>query len=106
MVHIFEPNLFSVLDVENIRLHYAKTLAHWLERFDANAERIAAMTDPSFVRAWRLYLAGSLASFTAGDLQLFQVVFAHGQCNDVPWTRWHLYREPHALEQAWKPVTS
>ena len=106
MMQIFEPNRFSVLDVENIRLHYAKTLAHWLERFEANAERIAVMTDPGFVRAWRLFLARSLASFTAGDLQLFQVVFAHGHCNDVPWTRWHLYREPHNLEKTWKPVTS
>ena len=105
MMAIFEPNGFSVLDVENLRLHYAKTLANWLERFEANADRIVAMTDPAFVRAWRLYLAGSLASFTAGDLQLFQVVFAHGACNDVPWTRWHLHREPHPHQKTWKPVT-
>jgi cyclopropane-fatty-acyl-phospholipid synthase len=106
MMRIFEPNHFSVLDVENIRLHYARTLAHWLERYEANVERIGKMTDPAFVRAWRLYLAGSLASFTAGDLQLFQVVFVHGGCNEVPWTRWHLYNDERRKEKAWKPVTS
>ena len=29
-----------------------------------------------FARAWRLYLAGSVAAFRAGNLQLFQVLFA------------------------------
>jgi cyclopropane-fatty-acyl-phospholipid synthase len=99
MMRIFEPNGFSVLDVENIRLHYAKTLANWLERFEASADRIAAMTDAAFVRAWRLYLAGSLASFTAGDLQLFQVVFAPGTSNEVPWTRWHVYNDKHSVSR-------
>jgi cyclopropane-fatty-acyl-phospholipid synthase len=40
---------------------------------------------------WRLYLCGSVASFTTGSLQLFQVLFAPGGSNDVPWTRAHLY---------------
>jgi cyclopropane-fatty-acyl-phospholipid synthase len=93
MMQIFEPHNFSVLDVENLRLHYARTLAHWLERFEASADKIEAMTDSAFVRAWRLYLAGSMASFTAGDLQLFQLVFSNGTCNDVPWTRWRLYND-------------
>jgi cyclopropane-fatty-acyl-phospholipid synthase len=104
MMQIFEPNNFSVLDVENLRLHYARTLAHWLERFEANTDKIEAMTDSAFVRAWRLYLAGSMASFTAGDLQLYQVVFAHGTCNEVPWTRWRLYHDTRK-EKKWNRVT-
>ena len=91
MMQIIEPHNFSLLDVENLRMHYGRTLAHWLQRFEANAGKIEAMTDRSFVRAWRLYLAGSMASFTAGDLQLFQIVFAPGHNNDVPWTRWRQY---------------
>jgi cyclopropane-fatty-acyl-phospholipid synthase len=42
---------------------------------------------------WRLYLAGSIAAFNIGSLQLFQVVFAPQGNNDVPWTRAHLYRD-------------
>jgi cyclopropane-fatty-acyl-phospholipid synthase len=106
MMQIFEPHNFSVLDVENLRLHYARTLAHWLERFEANVDKIEAMTDAAFVRAWRLYLAGSMASFTAGDLQLFQVTFAHGSCNEVPWTRWRLYNDTRSKEKTWNRVTS
>jgi cyclopropane-fatty-acyl-phospholipid synthase len=89
---ILEPRRFSVLDVENLRLHYARTLEHWRERFDSAAARVAAMFDDTFVRAWRLYLAGSQASFTTGYMQLFQVTFARSGDNDVAWTRAELYR--------------
>jgi len=91
MMEIFEPNGFSVLDVENLRLHYARTLAHWLERFDRHQERIEEHFDRAFMRAWRLYLAGSQAAFTSGSLQLFQAVFARATDNDLPWSRAHLY---------------
>jgi cyclopropane-fatty-acyl-phospholipid synthase len=84
---ILEPHAFSVLDVENLRLHYAKTLEHWRERFDRSADRVRAMFDEPFVRAWTLYLAGSQAAFTTGSLQLFQVVLARGASNALPWTR-------------------
>ena len=84
---ILEPHAFSVLDVENLRLHYAKTLEHWRRRFDGSAKQIAMMFDDAFVRAWRLYLAGSQASFSTGSMQLFQVLFARGGSNALPWTR-------------------
>jgi cyclopropane-fatty-acyl-phospholipid synthase len=91
MMEIFEPRAFSVLDIENLRLHYALTLRHWLERFEQQAEHIARMYDEAFVRAWRLYLAGSMAAFTASSLQLFQVVFTRGRNNELAWSRAHVY---------------
>jgi cyclopropane-fatty-acyl-phospholipid synthase len=91
MMEIFEPNGFSILDVENLRLHYAKTLEHWMERYERAQDRVGAMFDEKFMRAWRLYLAGSIAAFTAGTMQLFQVLFADPSKNDLPWTRAHLY---------------
>lgn len=91
MSQIFEPWDLSVLDVENLRLHYAQTLRHWLALYEAAAGRVRAMFDEKFVRMWRLYLAGSVAGFSTGTLQLFQVVFATADNNDIPWTRAHLY---------------
>src|SRR5690606_20900116 len=91
MMEIFEPNGFSVLDVENIRLHYAKTLEGWLERYEQNVEAVRSMFDEAFVRAWRLYLTGSIAAFVHGNLQLFQVLFARTGDNSIPWTRAHVY---------------
>jgi len=92
IMRIFEAANFSVLDLENLRLHYARTLEHWLQRFETAEPQVATMFDPSFVRLWRLYLTGSLAAFSTGALQLFQVVFARARNNDVPWTREQLYR--------------
>lgn len=91
MTDIFEPWGFSVLDIENLRLHYAQTLRHWLDRFEAARDQAAAMFDRRFVRLWRLYLAGSCAAFSAGGLQLFHLVFARSGSNESPWTRAGLY---------------
>jgi cyclopropane-fatty-acyl-phospholipid synthase len=91
MMGIFEPSNLSILDVENLRLHYARTLRDWLVLYENASERVRQMFDEKFVRMWRLYLAGSVAAFTTGTLQLFQVVFAPGESNDVPMTRAHLY---------------
>lgn len=91
MMQIFEPFDFSVLDVENLRLHYAKTLEHWLQRYENNVERVTEMFDADFVRAWRLYLAGSRTAFKMGGMQLFQVSFARAGNNQIPWTREYLY---------------
>src|SRR5580658_7374077 len=63
MAGIFEPWDLSVLDVENLRLHYALTLRHWLGLYDLASERVRTMFDERFVRMWRLYLAGSVAAF-------------------------------------------
>ena len=91
MTDIFEPNGLSVLDVENLRLHYARTLEHWLERYEENLDSVESMFDPDFVRAWRLYLAGSNRAFVHGTLQLFQVLFSRSGMNTIPRTRAHLY---------------
>ena len=91
MMDIIEPHDFSVLDIENLRLHYAETLEHWLQRFNANENVITDMFDENFVRAWRLYLAGSKAAFLESSLQLFQMVFARANDNSIPWSRVHQY---------------
>jgi cyclopropane-fatty-acyl-phospholipid synthase len=84
---VLEPQNLAVLDVENLRLHYGKTLEHWQQRFNEALPRVASLFDETFVRAWQLYLAGSRAAFTTGSMQLFQVVFARGTSNAIPWTR-------------------
>jgi cyclopropane-fatty-acyl-phospholipid synthase len=91
MAQIFEPWELSILDVENLRLHYAQTLRQWLTGYEAASERVREMFDEKFVRMWRLYLAGSAAAFSTGTLQLFQVLFAPSSNNDIAWTRAHLY---------------
>jgi cyclopropane-fatty-acyl-phospholipid synthase len=91
IMEVFRPHEFSVLDVENLRLHYARTLEAWLANFEERVDDVRRMFDERFVRMWRLYLAGSLAAFRAGEMQLFQIVFARPRSNQVPMTRDDLY---------------
>ena len=85
----------EIVDVESLRLHYARTLTEWLRRFDTNIDTVRETYDEYFVRAWRLYLAGCAAAFGASTIQLFQVVFAHPRHNTLALTREHLYRGRH-----------
>jgi cyclopropane-fatty-acyl-phospholipid synthase len=92
MMRVFEPPKLMVLDVENLRPHYARTCALWLQNFDSVADKVAAKYGDEFVRMWRLYLAGSSAGFQSGTLQLYQILFAPLGNTTVPWTRHYQYQ--------------
>jgi len=90
----------EVLDIENLRRHYALTLDAWAERFDRNWERIRAL-DPQrfnerFRRIWRVYLYGCAEAFRLPQsrLHLFQVLFSKGNVTrgSYPMGREFLYR--------------
>jgi cyclopropane-fatty-acyl-phospholipid synthase len=91
---VLAPAGMSVIDVENLRLHYARTLAQWCDRFDAARDEVRAAFGEEFRRAWQMYLAGSQAAFSSGWLQLFQVVFAPRESEPPSWTRAGIYRVP------------
>ena len=84
---VLAPAAMSVVDVENLRLHYARTLSCWSERFAAARNDIRSQYSDEFARAWELYLAGSQAAFASGWMQLFQVVFAPRESAPPSWTR-------------------
>jgi cyclopropane-fatty-acyl-phospholipid synthase len=94
---LLEPVGLSVVDVENLRAHYALTLRHWRERYERAEAEGRVGFDERFRRTWRLYLAGSEAAFRTGSLQLFQVTFAPSGSSAVPWTRRGLYGEARGL---------
>lgn len=89
---VLAPAGMSVVDVENLRLHYARTLAHWSERFVSARADVEGCFGPAFARAWELYLAGSQAAFATGWLQLFQILFAPRESAPPSWTRADLYQ--------------
>lgn len=89
--HVLGPAEMSIVDVENLRLHYAQTLSHWSDRFAAARQSIGDEFGDEFARAWELYLAGSQAAFASGWLQLFQIVFAPRVSAPPSWTRADLY---------------
>jgi cyclopropane-fatty-acyl-phospholipid synthase len=85
--HTLGPAGMSIIDIENLRLHYARTLAHWSERFALASERVRQVYGDEFQRAWELYLAGSQAAFATGWMQLFQIVFIPRGSSPPSWTR-------------------
>lgn len=83
---------FHALDVESLRIHYAKTLDHWAERFEAEWESLVQMYDDRFIRMWRLYLRASAAFFKNGGLNIHQILFSKGVNNTLMLTRESLYQ--------------
>jgi cyclopropane-fatty-acyl-phospholipid synthase len=62
-------------DVENLRLHYALTLRHWLERATKARAEIEAMYDARFFRMWEFYLAGGIVMFESGAACNYQLQY-------------------------------
>jgi cyclopropane-fatty-acyl-phospholipid synthase len=62
-------------DVETLRLHYAYTLRHWLERAIGARAKIESMYDARFFRMWEFYLAGGIVMFESGSACNYQVQY-------------------------------
>ena len=86
---------FEILDVECLRLHYARTCRHWVERLRANAEEARRLVGERVYRTWLLYLTCSVVAFETSSIGLYQVLMQkHGDrtMGDAPGTREDLYR--------------
>jgi cyclopropane-fatty-acyl-phospholipid synthase len=82
------------IDAESLREHYARTLWHWVERLESNADAARAEVGDERYRVWRIYMAGSAHAFDRGWLSLWQVLA--GKANPDgrlprPLTREHMY---------------
>jgi cyclopropane-fatty-acyl-phospholipid synthase len=94
-----ERSGLEVIDVENLRRHYAPTLDAWAERFERNWDAIHAL-DPErfnerFRRIWLVYLIGCAEMFRSplGRTHLFQVLFSKGNItrDSYPMSRAFIY---------------
>jgi cyclopropane-fatty-acyl-phospholipid synthase len=79
------------MDVENLRRHYATTLTHWTERFEAAGERLKAIAGEKRWRIWRLYLAGCAHGFANNWMALHQVLAIKAGADVLPLTRDYMY---------------
>lgn len=82
-------------DVESLRLHYAKTLWHWVNRLEERrAEAIAAVGEKAY-RVWRIYMAGSAHAFERGWLSIYQILAGKADRDGklgLPLTREFIYK--------------
>jgi cyclopropane-fatty-acyl-phospholipid synthase len=89
-------NGLEVVDVEDLRPHYARTLMLWVHRLEAHRDEAVALAGADRYRVWRIYLAGMALAFDAGWLSVVQVLAykAHnGRPAARPWSRAHQYTE-------------
>lgn len=66
-------------DVENLRLHYAKTLREWYARCVAHKDAIVEMYDERFYRMWIFYLSGATAAFESGGMCNYQIQYTRSR---------------------------
>ena len=93
-----------VTDIEVLRLHYAKTLEHWHDRFQKNREQIAELYDERFCRMWEFYLKGCEMAFKHWNQMVFQMQVSPRQ-DAVPLTREYItdWERDQARKQSAKP---
>jgi cyclopropane-fatty-acyl-phospholipid synthase len=83
---------FEVLDIENLRPHYALTCQAWFERLQENVTQCLRHVDGSVYRTWLLAFAASAACFEDGRLNLNQILlYKPGHSADRPFTREYMY---------------
>ena len=90
---VVERTGLLVTDIEVLRLHYAETLRHWRQRFQANRARIRELYDERFCRMWEIYLAGTELSFIHQDMVVFQIQLTK-RPDAVPLTRDYMALPP------------
>jgi cyclopropane-fatty-acyl-phospholipid synthase len=66
----------EVLDVENLRPHYALTCAAWVANLTAHRDACLALVDATTYRTWLLYLAAAAVSFERGQTEVYQTLLA------------------------------
>jgi cyclopropane-fatty-acyl-phospholipid synthase len=95
-----EKSTLIMTDVEILRIHYARTLSEWLNRFSSHRDEVAERMGETFCRMWEFYLAATSSAFRYWDLIVFHMQLAkhHGS---VPIHRDYMFRgveHPDQLE--------
>ena len=84
----------EVVDVESLRLHYARTLEHWSQRLENNLEAAGQQVPEQALRIWRLYLAGCAYAFARGWINIDQILATKPYTDgalELPATRADIY---------------
>ena len=85
----------EVVDVESLRLHYARTLDHWSQRLEQKLDAAAKQVPEQALRIWRLYLAGCAYAFAHGWINIDQILATKPHADgslELPPTRADIYR--------------
>jgi cyclopropane-fatty-acyl-phospholipid synthase len=83
IVTAMQDNGFEVRHEENLREHYARTLAGWCANLDAGWAEAVREVGQGRARVWRLYMTGSRLGFEHRTLELHQVLGVRTEDGDA-----------------------
>lgn len=92
-----------VTDMEILRLHYAETIRHWRNRFEAARADIAELYDERFCRMFEFYLGIAEQSFRARRQYNWQIQLAK-RVDVLPITRDYIAENERAFAKPAKRV--
>ena len=93
-----ERSGLMITDVETLRLHYARTLQLWRERFADHRDAIRSLYDEQFCRMFEFYLTGAELAFRRQSEVVFQIQLSRSQTAS-PSDRGYMLRDS-AMEEA------
>ena len=83
-VAFLERGGLEVRDVHALREHYVRTVAGWMENFEANLDRLTELVGEEVVRVWRLYLVGGAMAFRDGRMGVDQILMVRPGSHTLP----------------------
>jgi cyclopropane-fatty-acyl-phospholipid synthase len=81
----------EAVDIENLRRHYALTLHHWVQRFEAGSELLREIAGEKRWRIWRVYLASCAHGFEQNWMSIHQILAVKSGAGVLPLTRNYIY---------------
>ncbi len=93
-----EHNYLWLTDMENLRVHYARTLNCWYQRFLENRNKIKNLYDERFCRMWELYLLGCEMVFKDQYITVLQMQITR-EIDTLPITRDYMMETENQLAQ-------
>lgn len=73
-IHLAEKLRFEIVDIKCLRLHYARTIDHWYDRYMKNLESNRKLVPETTIRAWRAYLANMALGFRNREMTVNQLL--------------------------------
>ncbi|MED5620360.1 cyclopropane-fatty-acyl-phospholipid synthase family protein [Ideonella sp. BN130291] len=103
VLRVMAESGLEMVDTENLRPHYARTLWAWSDNLESRLAHAREVVDERVLRAYRLYLAGSAMAFERGWIALHQMLASRpsgdvsagalrGAQSAYPFTRDYIYR--------------
>ncbi len=75
LVGLASSSGFELLNAENFRTHYIKTLNDWIMRMEKRKDKLLNIVSDNVYRIYHVFFIGSLISFKQKEISLFQNLF-------------------------------